>query len=304
MALRQHNGVPFDSETGEIITNSPTPYQLMPGLTDEERASLRHDIEKNGIRVPIDVDENDTILDGHHRAWIAAELGIDCPRRLVAGLNDEEKRAHAIAVNIMRRNLTREQRRELVARLRRDGMSVRAIADATGETKSTVDRDLATVPDGTVPERIVGKDGKSRPATSIQRLNEAAKKHPVEPPSFKSKAAVEARVAKAKEMAAEGYTSRQIAKAIGITVETMPDFRKRHGIEVPADAVIGTTARHDANRVVEQLVLAVAIPDTAIDLIDPSALDHDRIDEWVSSLSDSIRSLTTLRNLLKKELTR
>lgn len=151
-----------DTETG-----SPTPYQLMPGLTDEERASLRLDIEKHGIRVPIDVDENDQILDGHHRAWIAAELGIPCPRRVVSGLSDEDKRKHAVSVNIFRRNLTREQRRELVGRLRADGMSVRGIANATQLPKSTVADDVEQLSESgqlTDPERVNSEDGRSRPA--------------------------------------------------------------------------------------------------------------------------------------------
>lgn len=95
---------------------SPTPYQLLPRLTDEEYEALKADIAENGVRVPIDVDENGVILDGHHRAWITADLGIDCPRRTVAGLSEEQKRTHAVAVNVHRRSLTREQKREAIQR--------------------------------------------------------------------------------------------------------------------------------------------------------------------------------------------
>lgn len=298
-----------NTETSEILKGSPTPlkgsptpYQLMPGLTDEERASLRLDIENNGIRVPIDVDENDDILDGHHRAWIAAELGIDCPRRLVAGLKHEEKRAHAIAVNIMRRNLTREQRKDLVARLRREGMSQRAIAEATGLPKSTVGDDAKQVPESG-HLTVNGKDGKQYPAQKpMDRLKEAAAKHPVEPPSLKSRAAVEARVAKAKEMAEQGYTSRQIAKAIGI--EAFFGFKKAHSIEVPADAAVGRSRRLDANRIMQSLVDHAAALDAGHDLLAYDELDQDQIEEWVNSLRSSITFLTTVKNRLNKELTR
>lgn len=61
-----------------------------------------------------------------------------------------------------------EERREVVAELRAEGMSTRAIASAVGIGRGTVHRDIeATVPSGAVeqPERITGLDGKSRPAS-------------------------------------------------------------------------------------------------------------------------------------------
>lgn len=92
-----------------------TPYQLLPALDAEQYDALRADIKAHGIRVPVDADENGQVLDGHHRSLIAAELGIDCPRRTVAGLTEAEKVAHAIAVNAHRRHLTQEQKRALLA---------------------------------------------------------------------------------------------------------------------------------------------------------------------------------------------
>ena len=50
-----------DTATGEITETSPTPYQLLPRLTDDEYQALKADIAENGIRVPIDVDEFGTI---------------------------------------------------------------------------------------------------------------------------------------------------------------------------------------------------------------------------------------------------
>jgi transposase-like protein len=58
-----------------------------------------------------------------------------------------------------RLRLPREERQEVVASLRDSGLSVRAIASATGVGRGTVERDLAGVPDGT--PRIQGTDGKT-----------------------------------------------------------------------------------------------------------------------------------------------
>jgi ParB-like chromosome segregation protein Spo0J len=159
---------------------SPTPYQLLPRLTNEEYDALKADIAENGVRVPIDVDENGTVLDGHHRAWITAELGIDCPRRTVAGLSEEQKRTHAVAVNVHRRSLSREQRREVVAKLRSGGMAVRAIATTMGVPKSTVSDDLRDVSGSghvSLPDTITDSLGREQPATRTRPAP-----HP-EPPS-------------------------------------------------------------------------------------------------------------------------
>jgi hypothetical protein len=123
------------------VTPEPTaPYQLLPPLSGDEYTALKADIAEHGIRVPVDVDENGALLDGHHRAAIAAELGIDCPTRVVPGLSEEDKRHHAVAVNAHRRMLTREQRRDLVAaELQRDpSRSDRAIGRITGVDHKTV----------------------------------------------------------------------------------------------------------------------------------------------------------------------
>lgn len=111
------------------------------------------------------------------------------------------------------------------------------------------------------------------------------------------------RIAKAREMAARGATSRQIAEAIGISVGGMRGFRARHGIDVPADAVVGKTRHHDHNRMMSTLVDQASHLDAGADLIDYGALDPERIDGWVCSLESSIAFLRTVKNRLIKEQT-
>ncbi|WP_243665297.1 hypothetical protein [Rhodothermus marinus] len=45
------------------------------------------------------------------------------------GLTEEEKIEHALALNLVRRHLSREQRRELVLKLRQKGWSTTRIAE-------------------------------------------------------------------------------------------------------------------------------------------------------------------------------
>ena len=53
----------------------PARYQVLPPLQEAAYQSLRADIERHGVLVPIDVDEEGEILDGHNRQAIADELG-------------------------------------------------------------------------------------------------------------------------------------------------------------------------------------------------------------------------------------
>lgn len=63
-----------------------------------------------------------------------------------------------------RLRLPREERQDVVASLRESGLSTRAIASATGLSKGTVGRDLATAPVGAVAE-IAGTNGKTYAAS-------------------------------------------------------------------------------------------------------------------------------------------
>lgn len=51
-------------------------YQLFARLRDEEYAALKADITKRGVLIPVELDQDGEILDGHHRAEIAGKLGV------------------------------------------------------------------------------------------------------------------------------------------------------------------------------------------------------------------------------------
>lgn len=90
-------------------------FQNMPPLSPEEYAALEASIREHGVQVPILLDENNVVIDGHHRQKIATELGVPCPKRHVFDLTGLEKRTLALTLNLDRRHLNREQRRALIA---------------------------------------------------------------------------------------------------------------------------------------------------------------------------------------------
>jgi ParB-like chromosome segregation protein Spo0J/16S rRNA G966 N2-methylase RsmD len=165
-----HTTTQIDPATGEITRAAP--YQLLPLLDDDHYQKLKADISARGVMVPVEYDDQGNILDGHHRvrAWqeLTAE-GMKLPpypyvKRAFA--DEQAKRFHVRALNVLRRDLTKQQRNEQIVAMRQEGASERQIADATGVPKSTVNRVLATAPNGAVelPQTVKGKDGKRRAA--------------------------------------------------------------------------------------------------------------------------------------------
>lgn len=139
-------------------------YQLFPNLTADEMDALTSDIRDRGIMVPVEVDENGDILDGHHRAMIADSLGIEYPKVVRAGWSEDQKLVHVVALNAHRRQLSAVERADVVGRLRQERLSTRAIAKAVGTSEATVRRDLSIATSDAMPDTISTSDGRTYPA--------------------------------------------------------------------------------------------------------------------------------------------
>lgn len=149
--------------------------QLFDTLPAHIEDALRASIERFGVLVPIVVTQDGEILDGHHRKRIADELGVEAKVSVVHVADEDEARAIAVTLNADRRQLDPEQRREVVAHLRQQGHSYRAIGEALGVGKSTVERDaeeLSHAGQLSDPETVRGLDGKERPATRPTKVTE------------------------------------------------------------------------------------------------------------------------------------
>ena len=159
----------MDFEDQPDVSDVSGRYQHLPPLSVSEMNALREDIRENGVRVAVELDSENRVLDGHHRLKICRELGIkNYPRFVRAGLTEEQKHEFALSINLNRRHLSRNQRRILVSELRALGWSTRRIGIAAGISPPTVLRDLAfpRVSNGTGDSlaEVTGSDGKIYPA--------------------------------------------------------------------------------------------------------------------------------------------
>lgn len=122
---------------------SLVPNQLLPPLGEQEFAELKTSIAEHGVRVPVLINTDGVIVDGHHRIQIADELGIYCPyeldslellAKLIKAEPEKSDRHHARVVGVDHKTAG----------------TTRARLESTGEIPQLESR--------------LGSDGKARPA--------------------------------------------------------------------------------------------------------------------------------------------
>lgn len=202
--------------------------------------------------------------------------------------------------------LPKEERQEVVASLRESGLSTRAIAAATGVNRETVMRDLDEVvgnqpPDsehtftpvdidpetGEVlrdeepePERVTGIDGKSYPA--------------------KDREAVRARRKRIRELHQSGYSTAQIADAVGMTAKGVHNHLGAMGLTANRSRDKGgrNLAAGDA---IEKFVTSIVGTPIAVRSLRPAEAIHDaRREMWLKDIDGAMKSLRSLRSALSK----
>lgn len=105
---------------------------------------------------------------------------------------------------------------------------------------------------------------------------------------------------KVASLATSGHTSDQIAAKVDLAEATVRRGAKQRGIPIPADEVVGRVRRLDSDHVVDQTVHTLAGVAIGLDtLIDYTALDPARLDEWAESVTTSLRRLNRFARELK-----
>jgi ParB-like chromosome segregation protein Spo0J len=146
-----------------VAAEPPASGNLFPSLDAATEAALRDSIERFGVLVPVAKDQHGNLLDGFHRSRIADELSVRYRVDVIATANEAEAREIARTLNVDRRHMSADQRRQVAVTLREQGHSTTAIAGAVGVSDETIRRDLS----GSTyvePETVLGRDGKRYPA--------------------------------------------------------------------------------------------------------------------------------------------
>lgn len=122
--------------------SSLSQYRLFKAKPSCEREFLRRSIQEKGVLVPVIIDENQAILDGHERYDLCSELGInDIPVEVVKDLTEEQKRDLILQLGSNHRSLTIPDRKELARNelIHRNGnITDKALGDLVGLSDKTV----------------------------------------------------------------------------------------------------------------------------------------------------------------------
>lgn len=128
--MSQETAQSMDAHKGILAR---TYADLLPPLTTEEQAALAASLKADGQREAITVDEHNVILDGHHRAALLKH-----PKTcIIRGLTEAEKQAFIFQVNLTRRNLSPDQKREALKRMKQVAFALRE-EDAKKNTQAVV----------------------------------------------------------------------------------------------------------------------------------------------------------------------
>ncbi len=101
----KNTGITYEP-TEQTPVISPAFADLLPALSDEQYAALEADVLQNGCYSPIIVNEDMTIVDGHHRHEICEKHGLPYRMAVFAFEDDLEARQWALDTQKARRSLS------------------------------------------------------------------------------------------------------------------------------------------------------------------------------------------------------
>ncbi|MGH7686369.1 MAG: hypothetical protein ACREN2_06090 [Candidatus Dormibacteria bacterium] len=129
------------STRGVELRTEPHLDQAVPQLASVELLDLKRSIADHGFlpACEIAVTSDGVLLDGRARLQVCRELGIEAPRKVV-DVPPEERWDYVVLVNLRRRHLTIEQRRDITREYlrRHPELSNTAVSRATGLSTPTV----------------------------------------------------------------------------------------------------------------------------------------------------------------------
>ena len=97
---------------------NPEYQNLIRQLTTDEYSSLKDSIKREGQHIPIIVNQNSVLIDGHHRYKIDQELGIKPKVKYRTFPSELDEQLFVISCNLPRRHLTNAEKIEIGHRIK------------------------------------------------------------------------------------------------------------------------------------------------------------------------------------------
>ncbi len=309
------------SETAAVIDLDTINYEVHPvaGLFPFiEGAAFREfvaDIRTNGQREPVVLDKRGRLMDGRNRARACQVLGIDVIEKVYDGDDSPEgEQAWILSHNVHRRHLTESQRAMVAARLADmrqgartdlpsiDGRSGVKQADAAAALKvgpASVGRANAVLKSGDADLIRAVDSGETTVSKAARQVREKSKSE-ASPTEAKVPSGRQQRADLIADLAAQGYSSRQMPEQVGVAEESVRQIARDFGIEIPADKATFRTRHINSTSVVANTVSALEGLVMGVELIDYDALDLQEASQWAASLKDSLKVLNAFAKKIKE----
>jgi ParB-like chromosome segregation protein Spo0J len=158
-----------------MMAESSNKYQVMPPLSDEEYQALKESIAERGVELPLVLDAEGNVIDGHHRMRAVEELrgegrSVADPITITRSdlETDEDKRDEAWRLNMQRRHLNELQKRGAIAAKLKESPRwadnrIAQLLGVDGKTVRSERTSLEIRKEIPKEEMLEGKDGKFYP---------------------------------------------------------------------------------------------------------------------------------------------
>lgn len=114
--------------------------EILYQLASDDYQRLKISIKKEGIQNPITILRDGTVIDGMHRLKIAKELKIKKIPSIVKDIDKDKGFILGLSLNLARRHLSFEQKKEIIKILRKKGHTQEEIAGVVGITQQAISK--------------------------------------------------------------------------------------------------------------------------------------------------------------------
>ena len=108
------------------------------------------------------------------------------------------------------------------------------------------------------------------------------------------------RADKIEPLARQGLTSEQIAKRLDLHRDSVKRIARDHGIDIQADRVTAHRPKVDSAKILESTAAALEGAVYSIRLVQPEDIGQEEAQEWVDSLTESIKALSKAVKTIKE----
>jgi hypothetical protein len=290
--------VPVDNMAGLDAMDAPTRELAVTNMLTEARSWLAHAVEATEPQAIVNFKaQMATVAEATKQLGLSREIQLDAQemvRRAERGVGVAIREGQANGI-VARRGQGADVRPPYADRDRSDkGISLTTDFATHGELSAN-DAGIYHMTDGVSDEQFDEAITEAKAEGNLSRANVVRKVKGESSAMTRLK-----RVDMIRDLAEQGYSSRQMPGKVGVTEQTIRKLARDFRIDIAADRVVSNTRHIDSNHVAQQTVDTLAGLVPGLGLIDYSELDRGEAAHWATSLSDSFRALNRFRKQIKE----